>query len=173
MRPTIPARHAAHPIGRLRLFGRADGTACEGRSNARKCSKYQFLLPSDAWRRHPCSHGHNLHSSPCPRLQRGNHTIDALTRRSGPRVFAVRVPDASLRSMAPRPGDVVVCEHGIEPRHGDVMAAVVDGASVRCVWSLKKGRPWLRRPDGQAPPENAEDLVIQGVAVQVARSRGR
>jgi hypothetical protein len=173
MRPTIPARHAAHPIGRLRLFGRADDTACDGRSNARKCSKYQFCLRA--------THGDVTHvrmattCTPAPVRARSVETtpIDSLTRRSGSRVFAVRVPDASLRPIALRPGDVVVCEHGIEPRHGNVMAALVDGTSVRRVWSLKKGRPWLRRPDGQAPPENAEDLAIQGVAVQVVRSRGR
>jgi hypothetical protein len=71
------------------------------------------------------------------------------------------------------PGDVVVCEHGVQPRQSDLVAALIDGASVFRVWSMQSGRPVLRSPDGQTPPENAEDLVIQGVAVQVVRSRVR
>lgn len=100
-------------------------------------------------------------------------SVGALTIRTGPRIFAVRVPDASFRPLALLPGDVVVCEHGIQPRHGDVVAALVDGASVLRVWSMQGGRPVLRSPDGQTPPEQAEDLVIQGVGVQVVRSRVR
>jgi hypothetical protein len=128
MRPTIPARHAAHSMRRLRLLGRAGDTACEGQSNARKCSKYQFC-----WR---ATHGDVTHvhmatactSAPVRARSVETTPIDSLTLRSAPRVFTVHVPDASLRSMALRPGDVVVCEHGIESRHGDVMAALVDGA---------------------------------------------
>lgn len=113
--------------------------------------------------------------TPAPNRARSVETapLDSLTIRTGPRVFAVRVPDASLRPMALLPGDVVVCEHGVPPRTGDVVAALVNGASVLRVWSLQGGRPVLRSPDGQTPPEDAEDLVIQGVAVQVVRSRVR
>jgi SOS-response transcriptional repressor LexA len=100
-------------------------------------------------------------------------SVASLTIRTRPRIFAVRVPDASFRPLALLPGDVVVCEHGIQPRHGDVVAALVDGASVLRVWSMQGGRPVLRSPDGQTPPERAEGLVIQGVGVQVVRSRGR
>ena len=78
-----------------------------------------------------------------------------------------------MRAMALLPGDVVVCEHGVQPRQGDVVAALVDGASVLRVWSMQSGRPVLRCPDGETPPVSAGDLVIQGVAVQVVRSRGR
>jgi repressor LexA len=99
--------------------------------------------------------------------------VDALNIRTGARVFAVRVPDASFRSMALLPGDVVVCEHGVQPRQGDVVAALVDGASVLRVWSMQGGRPVLRCSDGQGPPTSAEELVIQGVAVQVVRERTR
>lgn len=99
--------------------------------------------------------------------------VDSIELRTGSRVFAIRVPDASLRAIALLPGDVVVCEHGITPRTGDVVAALLDGASVLRVWMLQGGRPVLRCPDGQSAPVSAQDLVIQGVAVQVVRSRVR
>jgi SOS-response transcriptional repressor LexA len=83
------------------------------------------------------------------------------------------VPDTSFRTMALLPGDVVVCEHGVQPRQGDVVAVLMDGASVLRVWTLQGGRPVLRCSDGQEPPASAEELVIQGVAVQVVRERTR
>ena len=97
--------------------------------------------------------------------------LELIGIRSGPRVFAVRVPDDSLRAAALLPGDVVICEHGVTPRSGEVVAALVDGVSVLRIWSMQSGRPVLRCPDGQTPPMNATELVIQGVAVQVVRSR--
>ncbi len=114
-------------------------------------------------------------TTPAPAQSRSVETtsVSALSIRTGPRIFAVRVPDASFRSLALLPGDVVICEHGVQPRHGDVVAALVDGASVLRVWSMQGGRPMLRSPDGQTPPERAEGLVIQGVGVQVVRSRVR
>lgn len=113
--------------------------------------------------------------TPAPTRARSVETVptDAIAIRTGSRVFAVRVPDASMRAMALLPGDVVLCEHGVQPRQGDVVAALVDGASVLRVWSVQSGRPLLRCPDGETPPVSASELVIQGVAVQVVRSRVR
>lgn len=51
--------------------------------------------------------------------------------------------------------------------------APVDGARVLRVWAMQSGRPVLRCPDGETPPVSPGELVIQGVAVQVVRSRGR
>jgi SOS-response transcriptional repressor LexA len=78
-----------------------------------------------------------------------------------------------MRAIALLPGDVVVCEHGVQPRQGEVVGALVDGASVLRMWSMQGGRPVLRCSDGQGRPASAEELVIQGVAVQVVRERTR
>jgi len=75
--------------------------------------------------------------------------------------------------MALLPGDVVVCEHGVQPRQGDVVAALVDGASALRVWAVVNGRPMLRTADGQCDELAADGLVIQGVMVQLVRSRVR
>ena len=97
--------------------------------------------------------------------------VESIAIRSGSRVFGLRVPDSSLRPKLILPGDIAVCEHRVEPRHGDVVAALVDGASVLRVWAVQSGRAVLCCPDGQTPPVSAAGLVIQGVVVQVVRTR--
>lgn len=98
--------------------------------------------------------------------------LDAIAIRSTARSFALRVPDATMRPLGLLPGDVAVFEHGVPPRQGDVVAALIDGASVLRVWSVANGRPMLRTAEGTAVAVPADGLVIQGVMVQLVRARG-
>jgi len=99
--------------------------------------------------------------------------VDSIAIRSTNRTFVVRVPDQAMRAVGLLPGDALVCEHGVTPRQGDVVAALVAGASVLRVWSVQGGRPMLRTADGHVAAVPADGLVIQGVMVQLLRSRVR
>lgn len=98
-------------------------------------------------------------------------SLESIAIRSTARTFALRVPDDAMRSVGLLPGDVVVLEHGVQPRPGDVVAALVDGASVLRVYAVTLGRPMLRTADGHGVATRAEEVVIQGVMVQLVRSR--
>jgi repressor LexA len=76
-----------------------------------------------------------------------------------------------MRSIGLLRGDVVVLENGVQPRPGDVVAALVDGASVLRVYAITLGRPMLRTADGHGTATRADDVVVQGVLVQLLRSR--
>jgi hypothetical protein len=54
-----------------------------------------------------------------------------------------------MRAVALLPGDVVVCEQGVQPRQGDVVAALVDGACAARLVDAKRssGGPVSRRRD--------------------------
>lgn len=77
----------------------------------------------------------------------------------GSPVFAVRVPDTSLRAMVLLPGDLFVRDHGVQPRHDDGVAALVDRSSALRV-QVDAGRP-ARPPLSQRrdPPVSAGELV--------------
>jgi len=113
-------------------------------------------------------HSAPIHSRPCETV-----SADSIAIRSTTRTFAVRVPDDAMRAVGLLPGDVLVCEHGVAPRQGDVVAALVDGLSVLRVWSVQGGRSMLRTADGHVAAMPADGLVIQGVMVQLVRSRVR
>jgi repressor LexA len=69
-------------------------------------------------------------------------------------------------------GDVVVVEHGPAPRHGDVVAALIDGESTLKTYVLDKNRPFLRAENPRYPALfPAGELVIQGVVVALIRKR--
>jgi repressor LexA len=61
-------------------------------------------------------------------------------------------------------GDIVVLEHGPEPRHGDVVAALIDGESRLKTFLKKNGKPYLRAENPKYPDlRPAQELMIQGV----------
>lgn len=66
---------------------------------------------------------------------------------------------------------MLIFEHGLEPRSGDIVAAFVDGESVVRSYVLHGGQPFLKT----AHPEKcdlvaAQDLVIQGTLVRLTRN---
>jgi repressor LexA len=61
-------------------------------------------------------------------------------------------------------GDIVVLEHGAEPRNGQIVAALVDGESTLKTLVVKAGKPYLKAENPKyADIIPAQDLMIQGV----------
>ncbi len=78
--------------------------------------------------------------------------------------FALRVTGDSMIGRHILDGDVVVLEHGPEPRNGQVVAALIDGDSTLKTFILKGGKPYLRAENPKYPDLiPAQELMIQGV----------
>lgn len=78
--------------------------------------------------------------------------------------FALRVTGDSMIGKHILDGDFVVMEHGPEPRHGQIVAALIDGASTLKTFLLKNGKPFLRAENPKYPDLiPAQELMIQGV----------
>ena len=75
-----------------------------------------------------------------------------------------------MRGQGILKGDVGVFEHGIRPKAGDVVAALMDGESLVRVYSIQQGWPVL---EAAHPAVHCclpvHELVIQGVMVGLVR----
>ena len=96
--------------------------------------------------------------------------VGTLGIRPSARTFALRVQGDSMIGRHILDGDVVVCEHGREPRDGDVVAALIDNQSTLKTFMRRKRKPFLRAENPDYPDLiPAEELVIQGVVTTVVR----
>jgi repressor LexA len=78
--------------------------------------------------------------------------------------FALRVSGDSMIGKHICDGDIVVLEHGPEPRHGQIVAALNDGASTLKTFVVKNGKPYLKAENTKYPDLiPAQELMIQGV----------
>jgi len=78
--------------------------------------------------------------------------------------FALRVTGDSMVGRHILSGDVVVLEHGPEPRHGEVVAALIDGESTLKTFIKRAGKPYLKAENPRYPDLlPAQELMIQGV----------
>ncbi|MFO1514171.1 MAG: transcriptional repressor LexA [Verrucomicrobiota bacterium] len=78
--------------------------------------------------------------------------------------FALRVKGDSMIGQHICDGDIVVLEFGPEPRHGQIVAAYIDGASTLKTFIVRNGKPYLRAENPKYPDLiPAEELTIQGV----------
>jgi len=78
--------------------------------------------------------------------------------------FALRVTGDSMIGRHILDGDIVVLEHGPEPRHGDIVAALIDGESTLKTFLKKSGKPYLKAENPKYPDlVPAQELMIQGV----------
>ncbi|MGC3956983.1 MAG: transcriptional repressor LexA [Verrucomicrobiota bacterium] len=78
--------------------------------------------------------------------------------------FALRVKGDSMIGKHICDGDIVVLEFGPEPRHGQIVAAYIDGASTLKTFLMRNGRPCLKAENPKYPDFiPAEELTIQGV----------
>lgn len=105
---------------------------------------------------------------PQPREQdaEGCVTVDMASLGFKPtrNTFALCVSGDSMIGKHILDGDIVVLEHGPEPRHGQIVAALVDGQSTLKTFVVKGGKPFLRAENPQYPDlRPAQELVIQGV----------
>ena len=93
-------------------------------------------------------------------------TVDVETLGFKPtrNTFALRVSGDSMIGKHILDGDIVVLEHGPEPRHGQIVAALVDGQSTLKTFVVKGGKPFLRAENPKYPDlRPAQELMIQGV----------
>ena len=98
--------------------------------------------------------------------------IETLGIKPTPRTFALEVRGDSMTGKAILNGDLVVLEHGMTPRSGDVVAALIDNESTLKTYLLTRGKPFLRAENPQYPDLlPAQELVIQGVMVALIRKR--
>ena len=90
--------------------------------------------------------------------------VDSLRIPKSHRTFALRVTGDSMMGRHILDGDFVVLEHGPEPRHGQIVAALIDGASTLKTFVMKGGKPYLRAENPKYPDLiPAQELMIQGV----------
>ena len=98
--------------------------------------------------------------------------IETLGLKPTPRTFALEVRGDSMVGKAILNGDLVVLEHGMTPRSGDVVAALIDNESTLKTYLLNRGKPFLRAENPKYPDLlPANELVIQGVMVALIRKR--
>lgn len=80
------------------------------------------------------------------------------------RTFCLRVIGDSMIGKHICDGDIVILEHGPEPRHGDIVAALIDRKNTLKTFVQKGGKRYLRAENPKYPDLiPSEELVIQGV----------
>ena len=90
--------------------------------------------------------------------------VDSLGFKPTRNTFALRVTGDSMIGRHILDGDIVVLEHGPEPRNGQIVAALIDGASTLKTFLVKAGKPYLRAENPNYPDLiPAQELMIQGV----------
>jgi repressor LexA len=98
--------------------------------------------------------------------------IETLGLKPTPRTFALEVRGDSMTGKCIMDGDLVVLEHGMTPRNGDVVAALIDNESTLKTFVMERGKPHLRAENPRYPKLiPATELVIQGVMVALIRKR--
>jgi len=98
--------------------------------------------------------------------------VDTLGIKPTARTFGLKVHGDSMIGKSIIDGDVVIIEHGVQPRSGDVVAALIDGQVTLKTFVLQQGKPYLRAENPRYPnliPQ--EELQIQGVMVALVRRR--
>jgi repressor LexA len=96
-------------------------------------------------------------------------TAFGLSRRA--KTFALRVRGESMIDAHIVPGDYAVFEVR-EPRDGDVVAALIDGASTLKRYLIKDGQPYLKAENPAYPDlVPVTELMVQGVMVGLVRQQ--
>ncbi len=87
--------------------------------------------------------------------------------------FALRVTGDSMIGKHILNGDFVILEHGPEPRHGQIVAALIDGASTLKTYLIRAGKPFLKAENPKYPDLlPAQELMVQGVFKALIRRAG-
>jgi repressor LexA len=98
--------------------------------------------------------------------------VDTIGIQPNARTFALKARGDSMIGKGILDGDVVILEHGIQPRNGDVVAALIDGQVTLKTFIVQRGKPYLRAENPKYPKWiPREELQIQGVMVALVRKR--
>jgi repressor LexA len=90
--------------------------------------------------------------------------VDSIGYKPTRNAFALRVTGDSMIGRHILDGDFVVMEHGPEPRNGQIVAALIDGASTLKTFVMKGGKPYLKAENPKYPDIlPAQELMFQGV----------
>lgn len=96
--------------------------------------------------------------------------IETLGFKPTQRTFALEVRGDSMIGRHILEGDIVILEHGLVPRPGDVVAALIDNESTLKTFVIENGKPCLKSENPRYPKLiPADELVIQGVMVALIR----
>jgi repressor LexA len=96
--------------------------------------------------------------------------IETLGVKPSSLAFALEVRGDSMIGKHIFEGDVVIVEPRVQPKNGDVVAALIDGESTLKTLMARNGKPFLRAENPKYPNlVPAGELVVQGVAVTVIR----
>jgi repressor LexA len=98
--------------------------------------------------------------------------VETLGIKPSARTFGLKVRGDSMIGRHIVEGDIVILEHGVQPRHGDVVAALIDGQVTLKTFILQRSKPYLRAENPRYPsliPQ--EELQIQGIMVALIRKR--
>jgi repressor LexA len=88
------------------------------------------------------------------------------------RTFGLRVRGDSMIGKHILDGDLAILEHGVQPRHGDVVAALIDGQVTLKTFILQRNKAYLRAENPRYPDLiPREELQIQGVLMALVRKR--
>jgi repressor LexA len=91
--------------------------------------------------------------------------------RPGVRSFALRVRGDSMIDAHIVDGDTAILEVR-EPKHGDIVAALIDGETTLKRYRVEQGVPSLRAENERYPDLiPARELVVQGVLIGLLRGR--
>ncbi len=91
-------------------------------------------------------------------------TIDSIGFKPTRNTFALRVSGDSMIGRHICDGDIVVLEHGPDPRPGQIVAALIDRKSTLKTFVVKNGKPFLKAENPKYPDLiPSEELMIQGV----------
>jgi repressor LexA len=100
-------------------------------------------------------------------------TVDSVGFKPTRNTFALHVSGDSMVGRHICDGDIVVLEHGPEPRPGQIVAALIDRKSTLKTFVMQNGKPFLKAENPKyrnlIP---SEDLMIQGVAYALIRRIG-
>ena len=97
-------------------------------------------------------------------------TIDSIGFKPTRNTFALRVSGDSMIGKHICDGDIVVLEHGPDPRPGLIVAALIDRKSTLKTFVMKNGKPFLKAENPKYPDLiPSEELMIQGVVRAVLR----
>lgn len=100
--------------------------------------------------------------------------IETLGVKPSPLAFALEVRGDSMVGKHIFEGDVVIVEPRVQPKNGDVVAALIDGESTLKTLMARNGKPYLRAENPKYPNlMPAGELVVQGIVVTVIRKLKR
>ncbi|MDX1953485.1 MAG: transcriptional repressor LexA [Verrucomicrobiota bacterium] len=100
--------------------------------------------------------------------------VSSLGIKHTAKTFALEVRGDSMIEKHIVDGDYVILEYGANPTPGDVVAALIDGASTLKTFVVEKGKPFLKAENPRySKLIPAEELEIQGIMIGLVRKSGK